>query len=320
MKYAVVGAGAMGLRYGILLQENAGVPVDFVEPTQASLNVIRAQGNQVWKSRDHKNRHLIPVNVYSPEEYTGDPDVWIFFLKQMQLPDATARLADKFKPHQTALGAMNGMGHIEVLQQYFSDDHIIGGTAMIATILNDFGDVDFMGAEGAGTSNYANLTEQDSDVLDAVLADFGAAHLNPTKSNNFMGTLLTKVFFNSVENSIATMFNARMGELMAYEGFLAGVAKPLIDEAYDAAESAGYQLLESREEMLSQVEYVSTVANPLHYPSMSQDFTKGRDTEVDYINGWIARLARKHGLVAKNQELVTNLVHLAESMRQFHTE
>lgn len=320
MKYAVVGAGAMGLRYGILLQENAGVPVDFVEPTQASLNVIRAQGNQVWKSRNHENRHLIPVNVYSPEEYTGDPDVWIFFLKQMQLPDATARLADKFKPHQTALGAMNGMGHIEVLQQYFSDDHIIGGTAMIATILNDFGDVDFMGAEGAGTSNYANLTEQDSDVLDAVLADFGAAHLNPTKSNNFMGTLLTKVFFNSVENSIATMFNARMGELMAYEGFLAGVAKPLIDEAYDAAESAGYQLLESREEMLSQVEYVSTVANPLHYPSMSQDFTKGRDTEVDYINGWIARLARKHGLVAKNQELVTNLVHLAESMRQFHTE
>ncbi|WP_134645005.1 ketopantoate reductase family protein [Weissella cibaria] len=320
MKYAVVGAGAMGLRYGILLQENAGVPVDFVEPTQASLNVIRAQGNQVWKSRDHENRHLIPVNVYSPEEYTGDPDVWIFFLKQMQLPDATARLADKFKPHQTALGAMNGMGHIEVLQQYFSDDHIIGGTAMIATILNDFGDVDFMGAEGAGTSNYANLTEQDSDVLDAVLADFGAAHLNPTKSNNFMGTLLTKVFFNSVENSIATMFNARMGELMAYEGFLDGVAKPLIDEAYDAAESAGYQLLESREEMLSQVEYVSTVANPLHYPSMSQDFTKGRDTEVDYINGWIARLARKHGLVAKNQELVTNLVHLAESMRQFHTE
>lgn len=320
MKYAVVGAGAMGLRYGILLQENAGVPVDFVEPTQASLNVIRAQGNQVWKSRDHENRHLIPVNVYSPEEYTGDPDVWIFFLKQMQLPDATARLADKFKPHQTALGAMNGMGHIEVLQQYFSDDHIIGGTAMIATILNDFGDVDFMGAEGAGTSNYANLTEQDSDVLDAVLADFGAAHLNPTKSNNFMGTLLTKVFFNSVENSIATMFNARMGELMAYEGFLAGVAKPLIDEAYDAAESAGYQLLESREEMLSQVEYVSTVANPLHYPSMSQDFTKGRATEVDYINGWIARLARKHGLVAKNQELVTNLVHLAESMRQFHKE
>lgn len=318
MKYAVVGAGAMGLRYGILLQENAGVPVDFVEPTQASLDAIRAQGNQVWKSRDHEDRHLIPINVYSPEEYNGDPDVWIFFMKQMQLPDAAARLAPKFRAHQTALGAMNGMGHIEVLQKYFDDEHIIGGTAMIATILNDYGDVDFMGVEGGGTSNYANLTEKDSDVLDAMLADFEAAHLNPTKSYNFMGTLLTKVFFNSVENSIATMFNARMGELMAYDGFLAGVAKPLIDEAYDAAYAAGYQLLETREEMLKQVDYVSTVANPLHYPSMSQDFTKGRATEVDYINGWIADLARKHGQVAKNQEFVTHLVHLAESMREFH--
>lgn len=36
---------------------------------------------------------------------------------------------------------MNGMGHIEKLQKYFDDEHIIGGTAMIATVLNDFGDV-----------------------------------------------------------------------------------------------------------------------------------------------------------------------------------
>jgi len=160
MKYAIVGAGAMGLRYGILLQENAGVPVDFIEPTQASLDKIITQGHKVWKSRDHKERHEIKINIFSPESYEGTPDVWIFFMKQMQLQDALDRLAPKFKSNQTALGAMNGMGHIEKLQKYFDDDHIIGGTAMIATILNDFGDVDFMGDEGAGSSVYANLTEK----------------------------------------------------------------------------------------------------------------------------------------------------------------
>lgn len=317
MKYTVVGAGAMGLRYGILLQENAHVEVDYVEPTVASLDQIRKQGNQVWKSRDHKDRHLLPINIYAPEEYTGDPDVWIFFMKQMQLEETLTRLAPKFKRHQTALGAMNGMGHIEKLQKYFSDDKIIGGTAMIATILNDYGDVDFMGAEGAGSSAYANLTEQDSPVLDALIVDFKAAHLNPIKSNNFMGTLLTKVFFNAVENSIATMFQSRMGELMAYDNFLEGIARPLINEAYDAAEAAGYQLLETREEMVQQVDYVSNVANPLHFPSMYQDFVKGRPTEVDYINGWIVDLAKKNGLKAPNHELVTNFVHLAEAMRKY---
>ncbi|QSB51736.1 ketopantoate reductase family protein [Leuconostoc falkenbergense] len=317
MKYTVVGAGAMGLRYGILLQENAGVSVDYVEPTQASLDKIRQQGNKVWKSRDHKDRHQIKINIFSPEEYEGDPDVWIFFMKQMQLQDTLDRLAPKFKAGQTALGAMNGMGHIEKLQHYFDDEHIIGGTAMIATVLNDYGDVDFMGAESAGSSVYANLTEKPSEVMDQVQKDFQAAHLNPSYTENFMGTLLTKVFFNAVENSIATMFQSRMGQLMAYDGFLEGIARPLVNEAYDAAEAAGIQLIESRDEMVKQVDYVSNVANPLHFPSMYQDFVKGRPTEVDYINGWIADLADKNGTQAPNQHLVTNFVHLAEAMRKF---
>ena len=317
MKYAVVGAGAMGLRYGILLQENADVQVDFIEPTQASLDKIIAQGNKVWKSRDHKERHEIKINIFSPESYEGTPDVWIFFMKQMQLQDTLDRLATKFKSGQTALGAMNGKGHIEKLQKYIDDDHIIGGTAMIATILNDFGDVDFMGDEGAGSSVYANLTEKPSETMTALQTDFKAAHLNPSYTENFMGTLLTKVFFNAVENSIATMFQSRMGQLMAYDGFLEGIARPLINEAYDAAEAAGIELIETRDDMVDQVDYVSNVSNPLHFPSMYQDFVKGRPTEVDYINGWIANLAYENGTQAPNHHLVTNFVHLAESMRKF---
>lgn len=317
MKYAVVGAGAMGLRYGILLQENAGVAVDFIEPTQASLDRIHEQDDHVWKSRDHQDKHKIKINIFSPEEYNGTPDIWIFFMKQMQLQDALDCLKPKFKPGQTALGAMNGMGHIEKLQKYFDDAHIIGGTAMIATVLNDYGNVDFMGAESAGSSVYANLTEQPSKTMDLLQKDFQAAHLNPSYTENFMGTLLTKVFFNAVENSIATMFQSRMGQLMAYDNFLEGVARPLINEAYDAAEAAGIKLIETRDEMVAQIDYVSNVANPLHFPSMYQDFVKGRPTEVDYINGWIADLADKHGTQAPNHRLVTHFVHLAESMREF---
>ena len=30
-KYTVIGAGAMGLRYGVLIQERTGNPVDFID-------------------------------------------------------------------------------------------------------------------------------------------------------------------------------------------------------------------------------------------------------------------------------------------------
>ena len=64
MHFTVLGAGAMGLRYGVLLQE-AGNQVDFVDTWQANVDKIHRQGG-VYVSRDHQNRHLVPVKVSTP--------------------------------------------------------------------------------------------------------------------------------------------------------------------------------------------------------------------------------------------------------------
>ena len=67
MKFTVVGAGAMGLRFGVLLQEQ-GNEVDFVEGWQPHYDKMKEQGG-VYVTREHQNKHLVPVNVYTPEEY-----------------------------------------------------------------------------------------------------------------------------------------------------------------------------------------------------------------------------------------------------------
>ena len=51
---------------------------------------------------------------------------------------------------------------------------------------------------------------------------------------------------------------------------------------------------------------------------MYQDLTKGRPTEVDYINGYIARIGREHGYVCKLHEFVTDELHLAERAFAIH--
>ena len=112
MRYAVIGAGAMGYRYGLHLIEQAGCQVDFIDTWEPNVETVRKQGG-VWVQRDHKGRHLVPVNIYYPEDYAGDPDVWIVFMKQMQLENMLERCADAglFKDHQTVFTAMNGLGH-----------------------------------------------------------------------------------------------------------------------------------------------------------------------------------------------------------------
>ena len=67
MKYGIIGAGAMGVRYGAMMQENAGIDVDYIETWEANIERIKEQGG-VSIARDHQNRHIIPVNIFRPEE------------------------------------------------------------------------------------------------------------------------------------------------------------------------------------------------------------------------------------------------------------
>ncbi|MHA8111365.1 ketopantoate reductase family protein [Lactobacillaceae bacterium Melli_B4] len=314
MKYTVLGAGAMGLRYGVLLQE-AGFDVDFVDTWEPEVDTIKDQGG-VYVSRDGQNRHLVPVDIYYPEEYKGNPDVYIAFAKQMGLADLLKRCAHFFTDKQYIVSGMNGMGHIEKFDQYFAKDKVIGGTALIGTVLNKPGDVDFIGKPGAGSMHMANQTEKPDATTHQIVEDFQKANLNPTLTTNFMGTLLSKIIFNSVVNTLCTMMKIPMGEFIQAPT-AEKLSRQLINEAYDVCEREGIQLLSTREEEWETVKQVSAVGNPLHYPSMYQDFSKGRPTEVDYINGYIYDLGVKNHYEAKTHDFLRNLVHLAEFSGNF---
>lgn len=313
MKYAVIGAGAMGYRYGILLQERGGFPVDFIDTWTPNIEAVRAQGG-VWVSRDGEGRHKVPVRISTPEDYAGDPDVWVVFVKQMQLAGVLERCAPLFRPHQRVFSAMNGMGHVEKLRQYFPDDHVSAGTAMVATVLNGPGDVDFIGKPRSGYTHLANFTGKSDDSLRALASDLERAGLGPIVNEEFLGTLLSKVVFNSVVNTLCTLFEIRMGEFIQYSGAL-DMARQLLDEAYDAIDRAGIRMIATRQEEVTAVEHVSRDLNPLHYPSMYQDLHKNRPTEVEYINGYIARLGRAHDYVCRTHEFLIHEVHLAETAR-----
>ncbi|MBW1606288.1 ketopantoate reductase family protein [Lactobacillus sp. Sy-1] len=314
MKYAILGAGGMGLHFGILLQE-VGYDVDYIDTWQPQVETIRKQ-HGVYVSRRGEGRHLVKIdNIYYPEEYNGNPDVVVPFTKQIGLAEMLERCQHFFNDKQYAVTLMNGMGHIEKIDKYFPEQHVIGGTALIGSILTKPGEVDFVAAKGTGSCNLANQTEHIDATTKEIAKELTEAGLNATIHENFLGTLLAKVIFNSVLNSLATSFQCSYGEFIASPS-----AKPLgidlVNEAFDVFERAGIKLLSTREEEWQTIYHVAHDVNPEHYPSMYQDLVTDRPTEVEYINGYIYRLGLKHGYIAHSHKFAIELVHIAEKLHE----
>ena len=233
MKYAVIGAGGMGIQYGVLLQEFAHKDVDFVDTWKPNVEKIREQGG-AYVSQDGEDRHLVPINVYYPEEYAGQPDVWIVFLKQMQLDGVLKRCAHLFNEKQIVFSAMNGYGHFEKLNEYFSTDRIYGGTALIGAYVYGPGDFNFTGGVHAKAMNLCAYADDVTDEVrkheQALYEDFATATLNPTIVDNFIGMCMAKIVFNSVLNTLCTMYQIRFGEFHAHPG-ARWLTEQLVDEA-----------------------------------------------------------------------------------------
>ncbi|WP_141604008.1 ketopantoate reductase family protein [Terrilactibacillus laevilacticus] len=313
MKIAIAGSGAMGLRYGILLQE-VGNDVHFLDTWDENLAAIKKNhGVKVW--RDGENPRMVKVNVYRPEEFNEKVDLIIVFVKDMHTDEMMNKCQHLIDEDTYVLTNQNGIGSVEVIEKYVNKNRIIAGTAVIATVLNGPGDVDFIGKRGAGSVNLVNVTEKPDSFTYELVEEMKKAQMNPTLKTNYKGTLWTKLFLNAVANTLCTLMNITMGTFAAYSN-CKELTERIVYEAYRVAEADGVKLEQTREEIVEHILYVSKYGNPLHYPSMHQDMSTGRPTEVDYINGAIVKTAKKHGLEAPTSALLVDLVHLREEMRE----
>ncbi|WP_056974777.1 ketopantoate reductase family protein [Holzapfeliella floricola] len=316
MKYAVLGSGAMGFRYGVMLQENAGVKVDFVDAWEPNIEAVKKQGG-VRVQRDHENEQLIDVNIYSPETYDQKPDVWLVFAKQMELQNLLERCqkAGLFNDNQYVVSAMNGIGHMDKIVQFFEKNNVLGGTAMIATLMPEPGFVDFMGKEGKESMHLATYGDnKPDDNQKQIMADLESAKLHPIYSEDYLSMAMTKLLFNSVVNTICTMFEIPMGQFGDFKG-AKEMTTQMMDEAFEACKRNNINLPQTKEEAIQGV-LDGCVDYKYHHPSMYQDLSKNRPTEVDYINGYIVSLGDKVGYNCAVHRFIVNEVHLAESIKQ----
>src|SRR3954453_3195842 len=275
MRVLVVGAGAIGGYFGGRLLQ-AGNDVTFlVRPKRAS---ELASAGLVIKSPNGD------VTLKSPPTVQADKlnekfDVVLLSCKAFDLDDAIRSFAPAVGPNTAIIPLLNGMRHLDTLDEKFGRERVLGGLCAIAVTLNEQREVVHL-------QPLQSLTfgERDGTMSGRVLAIaevMDKANFGAKTSDTIILDMWEKWVFLASLAAVTCLMRASVGHVLAAPGgkeFVLG----MLDECSAVASAEGYA---PRAGYLERVRGMLTAEGSPMTASMFRDVKAGAAVEADHVIG-----------------------------------
>ncbi|KGM96940.1 2-dehydropantoate 2-reductase [Clostridium novyi A str. 4552] len=306
MKISIVGAGAMGSRYGYMLHE-AGNEVFLIDSWKEHVDIINKDVLTI-EENEHLKKVKIPAML--PENAHEVPDLVILFTKSMGLEPMLKAVKGILGKDTKVLCLLNGLGHTETLEKYIDKKNIFMGVTLWTANLKGPGHVILT---GDGSLEIQNIDPSMKTEAEEICNVLNGAGLKAHYSENVMFSIWRKACVNGTLNSTCTILDCNIkqfGELKEAPQLIRSIIKEFSEVAHK------YGVVLDVEEVASKVEAVYDPSQAgEHYPSMHQDLIqKHRLTEIDYINGYVSRKGKEFNIDTKYNDLLTMLVHAKEQL------
>jgi len=306
IKIAIAGAGALGSRFGYLLHK-AGHEVILIDKWDDHIKNIRTNGLTV---EDGKEKHSVSIPIFYPHEVSDVVDFVFMFTKSMGLGDMLKDIKPIIGPNTGVVSLLNGIGHEDVLKDYLPLENIYIGVTILTSKLIGPGHVAFDGAGATEIQNFVKGDDQEKNARQIVNA-LDEAGLNASYSEDVKFSIWRKACVNGAMNATCALLDCNLAQFESTDQ-AEDIIRQIVQEFAQVAKQKGTTL--DVEEM---VDYILDSARKVgsHHPSMHQDLVQNhRYTEVDFLNGAVARMAEEEGLNAPFNTLITQLIHAKEQI------
>ncbi len=302
MRVAVVGAGAMGCLYAAAFHR-AGAEVTLVDVNLEHIAAINARGLEL-DTRAGVER--LPLPALRPEEATGTADLVVLFTKTFHTDAALMGVAAIVGPDTHVLTLQNGLGNDAAVARRVARERVIVG---VSTLPSDLVGPGRVRSHGDGGSKIYPAFGGDTAFARKVAELLTAGGLPTMLEPDIQAAVWSKAIFNAAMNTLCALTRRTPGFLGAHEEAKA-LIRAVVLEGVAAANASGVAI---GAEPILDLTVVSVTDHADHEASMLQDVKAGRPTEVDAINGAIARTAQAAGLAAPVTETLWRLVKLEEA-------
>jgi len=302
-RVAVVGAGAVGCYFGGMLAR-AGVPVTLIG---RAFHVEAIQRDGLFlERRDFQECVRSDADVHI--EAVRKAAIVLLCVKTVDTETAAVALAPHVGDGAILVSLQNGVDNVERIRRATGID-AIPAVVYVAVEMTGPGRVTHSGRGDLIIGELLSSTRRPGR-LERVEALFTLARIPCRVSDNIAAELWTKLVINCAYNAISALGRTRYG-LIKDNPLTRDVIRQVIAEVVAVATAAGV--------FLPDAEHLTTAALKLGQAmaeatsSTAQDLARGKPTEIDSLNGYVARCGAELGVPAPVNSTLHALVKLLES-------
>jgi 2-dehydropantoate 2-reductase len=304
-RVAVMGAGAVGSYFGGMLAR-AGVPVTMIaRPTY--VEAVRRNG-LFLDTVSFQER--VAVEASTEPSAVRDANVVLFCVKG-QDNEATARaIARHLSADAIVVSLQNGVDNVERIRAASGID-ALPAVVYVAAAMPEPGRVkhsgrgDLVVGEFAGRSVGAELQSPRTEQIAAL---FTPANVPCRISSDISADMWLKFITNCGANAVSAIAQASYGEIARYEESRELMCR-VVEESIAVGRAAGVRMPEAAftEKWLENLGKFGDA-----FSSTAQDLARGKQTEIDSLNGYIVRRGAELGVPTPSNFALYAMVKVLE--------
>ena len=319
MRIAIYGAGSLGTILGAYINKG-GVPVELINRNKAHVEALQKKGAQVVGTVQFTQT----VIAYSPEEMSGQYDIFFLMTKQQQNAEVVQMLKKYLASDGVLVTFQNGLPEVGIAD-ILGEERVLGCTVAWGATMKESGRCELTSEPDALSFSLGAISEKKSKHFAKVkelLEMMGTVDVE----ENFLGTRWSKLLINSAFSGMSAVLGCTIGEA-AKPRESRRIVQALIKECIDVCKVGGIRIEPVQgKDIVKLLDYTNPLKRAFSFfiipiairkhaklkASMLQDLEKGKLTEVDAINGAVSDYGRKVGCPTPMNDRVVEIIHKIE--------
>ncbi|MFA6321717.1 MAG: 2-dehydropantoate 2-reductase [Candidatus Omnitrophota bacterium] len=303
MKIAIVGPGAMGCLLAGSLRSRIKEDIWMYDYSKDRAARIKENGIKIEGA---SGGHQIKVNISADPKEIGVCDFVFMCVKSYSTEDACKDIKDLVGENTFIVTLQNGIGNIQILNDYFGPEKIIAGVTNHGATLLGTGHVKHA---GKGDTIIGKSDGKLSGTLKEVSYVLNKAGFDTKISKDIDSIIWGKLIINVGINALTAITRLHNGMLVEHEESRS-LMRSAVQESVKVVKRKRIKL--TYDDPIQKAESVAK-ATCANVSSMLQDVINKKRTEIDFINGAIVRQGKALGIATPVNEVLTNLVKTIEA-------